>query len=84
MLEAYPPTWFPIKYAPGEPKSGEILVKFYACDLDTKLENATRFDMGQLIKYADFDISILVLGLRNLKSAGILPVKKSFIHFQAK
>ena len=81
MLEHFPPTWFPVKYAPGEPKSGEVLVKFYACDLDTKLENATHFDMSKLIKYADNNISILVLGLRNLKSAGILPVKKAFIKF---
>jgi hypothetical protein len=39
MLEYYPPSWFPVKFAPGEPVSGEILVKFYACDLDTKLIN---------------------------------------------
>jgi hypothetical protein len=40
--------------------------------------------MTKLITYNDFDIEILVLGLRNLKSAGILPVKKAFINFQAK
>lgn len=56
MLQKYTPTWFPVRYAPGEPKSGEVLVKFYACELDQKLENPNNFDMSKLITYNDFNI----------------------------
>jgi hypothetical protein len=33
------------------------------------------------IEYNDFDVEINVLGLRNVESFGLLPVKKPFIRF---
>jgi hypothetical protein len=36
------------------------------------------------VKFDDYQIDIEVLGLRNLQSGGILPVKKAFIQFNLK
>ena len=33
------------------------------------------------IEYKDFDVEINVLGLRNLESFGLMPVKKPFVKF---
>ena len=33
---------------------------------------------------ADFNMDVLVLGLRNLQSPGVLPIKKAFIKFNVK
>ena len=40
--------------------------------------------MAKSVETADFDVDMLILGLRDLQSPGILPVKKAFINFNIK
>ena len=41
-------------------------------------------DLSARVETSNFDVNMLILGLRNLQSPGILPVKKAFINFNIK
>lgn len=45
---------------------------------------AERLRLGDYIRFRDMNVNMLILGLRNLQSSGILPVKKAFITFNVK
>jgi len=64
------PKWHPIRYAPGMPVSGEILVSFLFCvEFDHKLEKETMmgmYDDSAVVRFDDFKVELNVLGLRNL------------------
>lgn len=80
VLKPPRPEWFPCYWAPGKPKCGELLVSFVAIQQEHH-SSPDPLDISRYIKFADFQVNILVLGMRNLQSPGILPVKKSFIVF---
>ena len=70
---------------PGEPKSGEILVSFAVSAIDYNyVQPVKSVDLSSRVEFHEFDISMLILGLRQLQSPGILPVKKAFIQFNFK
>ena len=79
------PRWHPIKreFKDDEPVMGEILVSFSI--IDPGKEFSRTLDQIRLQpETMEYNISINVLGLRNLESVGILPVKKPFIKFYLK
>jgi len=79
------PRWHPIHFAPGEPKCGEVLVSFAVVEHDFNFNAAAKdVDLRSRVEFKEFDVNMLILGLRDLESPGILPVKKAFIKFLIK
>ena len=79
------PRWHPFHFAPGEPKCGEVLVSFAVVEHDFNFNNAAQdVDLRSRVEFKEFDVNMLILGLRDLQSPGILPVKKAFIKFMIK
>jgi hypothetical protein len=81
------PKWHSIKmgFNDNEPEmgGGQILVSFGIVDEFTKFELHEK-NLRIAPETDTYKIEINVLGLRNLQSAGILPVKKPFIKFDLK
>jgi hypothetical protein len=80
------PTWQPLSLSPNVPPEGEILVSFTIAK-----ENDFKFDkpvnethLYEMVQHIDQDININVLGLRDLKTTGLVPVRKAFIQFNVK
>mmetsp|Transcript_26555 Transcript_26555/g.23533 ORF Transcript_26555/g.23533 Transcript_26555/m.23533 type:complete len:547 (-) Transcript_26555:46-1686(-) len=71
------PTWIPVQYGSSNQGYGKVLMSFNAYSdynlipRDLSIEPVTR-------KYF---MNMKILGLRNLKSMGVLPVKRAFIRF---
>ena len=40
--------------------------------------------MKSRVEFQKFDVDMLILGMRNLQSAGMLPVKKALVQFNIK
>ena len=82
------PKWYPIKFGTDEnsPNCGEILCSFSLTPGDTILKPAEEHDrlMNLMVDNSDYDVIINCLGLRQLESAGLLPVQKAFIKFLVK
>lgn len=82
------PKWHKCRFKQDGEKSGEILVSFILVrDSDHIFrENITNvklmgFDDSAIVKFEEYRIELNVLGLRDLASAGLLPVKKAYIEF---
>ena len=61
------PKWHPIRYSPDDPVSGEVLVSFSQTELDFRyMFEANRVDLKNRVRVEKFEVSILILGLRNL------------------
>jgi hypothetical protein len=76
------PQWFPIKmgFSENEPAIGQLLASFSI--LNPKEKFVRSLDSIRLAPHCDeYQITINVLGLRNLESPGILPIRKPFINF---
>jgi len=72
--------WHPVRFSEGEPVSGEVLVSFSVSQIEYNyMFEAPLVNLRSRVKLETFDVSLLILGLRNLQSSGILPVKKAFI-----
>ena len=79
------PRWHSFHFGPGEPKCGEVLVAFAVVEHDFNfMMEAKNVDLHSRVSKADFSTDILILGLRNLQSPGVLPIKKAFIKFNVK
>ena len=79
------PRWHPCHFSSGSPQCGEILVSFTKCsDEYNHSQAADEVRLNDLVEEREFKVNMLILGLRNLQSAGILPVKKAFIKFNVK
>jgi len=79
------PRWHPCFFSPGTPRCGEILVSFAVADHDFVFPQVYKnVDLRAKVDFRDFEVNMLVLGLRDLASPGILPVKKAFIAFNIK
>lgn len=79
------PRWHPCYFSPGTPRCGEILVSFAVADHDFVFPQVYKnVDLRAKVNFRDFEVNMLVLGLRDLASPGILPVKKAFINFNIK
>lgn len=81
------PTWYPCYFKKGGEKSGELLMSFAIVEDDFNFKHQPRKvniirEAG--IKMKDYQVTINLLGLRNLQSTGLLPVKKASILFNLK
>ena len=64
---------------------GEILVSFAVAEIDYNFQMpAKSVDLSARVEKKEMDVNMLILGLRELQSPGILPVKKAFIQFNVK
>ena len=68
---------------PNSPNQGEILVSFSIVEFDYDF-NPTPQYITEMVKRTEYEIEINVLGLRDLQSTGIMPVKKPYIVFHLK
>jgi hypothetical protein len=79
------PKWHPLRYAVGEPISGEVLVSFSVSTYDYNyVFEPQAVDLRARVEFKEYEVNMLILGLRALQSPGILPVKKAFIQFNVK
>jgi hypothetical protein len=83
------PKWYPCYFKKGGPKSGELLLSFSVNDLDFKdftYKNPVDVSQEMISKVTidEYKVSMNILGMRSLMSAGLLPVKKAFVLFNLK
>ena len=79
------PKWHPMKLTPSSPNCGEILVSFSIVEDDYTFKVPLNYvNLKEEVPFEEFTVSINILGLRDLQSVGILPVKKAFIVFNLK
>jgi hypothetical protein len=81
------PTWFPLYFSQGGAMSGEILMSFAIVDDDHTFDhNKKDVDLPKEagIVMQEYKVTMNILGLRNLQSAGMMPVKKANILFNLK
>ena len=76
------PKWHPCRVKPGAPTQGEILVSFSIMLSDYTFKGHS--NISDTVKTKEFQVDINILGLRDLQSAGILPIKKAFVQFGLK
>lgn len=76
------PKWHPVKlgFREDEPVMGQILVSFSVLN-PKKLFKKSLNDIRLRPHCEEYEITINVLGLRELESPGILPIRKAFINF---
>ena len=78
------PKWHDIRlgFSETEPACGQMLVSFAVVEDDYSFKTPINYmKLTDEIQYKDFDVEINVLGLRNLESFGLMPIKKPFIRF---
>ncbi len=79
------PVWYPMVYKKGDPTSGEILMSFSIVDDDYtfRVPNEKKVNLPKEagIIMQEYNCLLNILGLRNLQSPGVLPVKKASIYF---
>jgi hypothetical protein len=79
------PKWHECRLKSGAPVSGEILVSFSIVDADFNYKKTLKYmNLMETVDFNEYKIELNILGLRNLQSMGILPVKKAFIQFNLK
>jgi hypothetical protein len=76
------PKWYPLYWKKGGALSGEVLLSFaiVADDFPFK-KTLKKLHLEREVEMKEFKVSMNILGLRGLQSAGVLPVKKAFIQF---
>lgn len=78
------PKWHDIRigFSESDPPCGQMLVSFAVVEDDYSFKIPINYlSLTEEIEYKDFNVEINVLGLRNLESFGLMPVKKPFIKF---
>ena len=60
------------------------MISFSVLELETVMNPVQKVNLAALVQREEFEIEINILGLRELQSTGILPVKKAFIVFNLK
>lgn len=69
-------------FSENEPACGQMLVSFSLVEDDYSYKIPIEYlKLTEEIEYKEYLVEINVLGLRNLESFGIMPVKKAFIKF---
>lgn len=81
------PKWHDIRvgFDETQPACGQVLVSFVIArdDFDF-LTPAQYVDLDKHIPKKDYELEINVLGLRNLESFGLMPIKKPYVKFRVK
>ena len=78
------PKWHKVVmgFTKNEPSIGEVLVSFSLVADDYSFKVPTEYmKLSDYLEFKEYTIEINCLGLRNLQSFGLLPVKKPFIKF---
>lgn len=78
------PKWHDIRLSFDEsmPPCGKMLLSFAVVEDDYAFKIPTNYlKLTEEIDYSNFVCEINILGLRNLESFGLMPVKKPFIRF---
>lgn len=82
------PKWHDIKINVTNPKetaNGHVLCSFSIVDDDYIFDTELPYlDIGKSIEVKEYQIDLNVLGLRELQSTGLLPVKQAFVKFNIK
>lgn len=79
------PKWHKCRLKAGAPDSGEVLVSFSIVSDDFNFKTPIKYmNLMETVLFDEYTIEINILGLRDLQSNGILPVKKAFIQFNLK
>jgi hypothetical protein len=79
------PKWHPMKLKQNAPPCGEVLASFAVVEDDFNFKTPLNYmRIKDSVDFKEFEININILGLRDLQSVGILPVKKAFIIFNLK
>lgn len=79
------PNWHKCRLKAGAPECGEVLVSFSICSDDFNFKTPVKYmNLMETVKFDEYTIEMNILGLRDLQSNGILPVKKAFIQFNLK
>ncbi len=74
------PKWHPCRLKQGSATCGELLISFSIVADDFTYKTPLNYmDLMETVNFDDYNVEISILGLRNLQSVGILPVKKAFI-----
>jgi hypothetical protein len=70
------PKWHEIRVGTNntDPKCGEILCSFCIYDDSKEVKTDEKIDVAATVAKQEYEININVLGLRNLKSSGLLPI----------
>ena len=81
------PKWHDIRvgFDETQPPCGQILVSFIIARDDFEFQTPAKYvDLDKMIPKKDYMLDINVLGLRNLESFGLMPIKKPYIKFRVK
>ena len=78
------PKWHPMRLKQGaQPR--EILISFSVVDDDFNYKVPLPYmTLTDFVKFEEFTVEVNVLGLRDLQSVGMMPVKKGYIQFNLK
>jgi hypothetical protein len=78
------PRWHDIKigFLERDPPCGQMLCSFSIVEDDYVYKIPINYlKLTEQIEYKEYNVEINVLGLRELESFGIMPIKKAFIKF---
>jgi len=79
------PKWHKCRLKQNSPECGEVLVSFAIVSDDFNFKTPVKYmNLMETVLFDEYTIEISILGLRDLQSVGILPVKKAFITFNLK
>mmetsp|Transcript_108930 Transcript_108930/g.150663 ORF Transcript_108930/g.150663 Transcript_108930/m.150663 type:complete len:285 (+) Transcript_108930:1299-2153(+) len=81
------PEWHDIKlgFDESSPASGQVLVAFTVVNDDYDWKVPSKYlDLSKYVECQEYNVDINVLGLRDLQSFGLMPIKKPFVKFRVK
>jgi len=81
------PKWHDLRVGsdPNLPTCGQVLCSFAVVEADYRFAKPYKLvRLADEVKTAEFKLDLNVLGLRELESFGLLPVKKAFVKFNTK
>jgi hypothetical protein len=81
------PKWHKIQmgFSENDPSVGEVLCSFSVVPDDYQFNIGIQYlNIQEYLEFKEFTVEINVLGMRNLQSFGLMPVKKAFIKFNVR
>jgi len=78
------PKWHKLRFDADSPASGEILCSFVisSSDFNWRVPLKELRLYNDVVPFEEYEVEINVLGMRNLASPGILPIKKATVEFR--
>lgn len=81
------PIWHDIRmgFDESQPATGQVLCSFVVARDDFDFTTPAKYmKLSDYVPTKEYDLDINVLGLRELESFGLMPIKKPFIRFRVK